>query len=208
MRKLSCLLIALCACWATASLADTAALLYTRTAIIIHRKQLPPPMPWLGADAPKENPGILFETEVRDAMTLYNQNGWYNLSSPQDRSGLMMMFAKPSIAPITHSAQYAPLDILLIDQEGKIIQIIPNINLSELDQDIMPEKPVLAFLFIRGGSCQRMSIHPGDIVEYKLFKRPPVVLSAPAATPTQVVPEEPAPDAKVESKPQMLLMDK
>jgi len=218
MKTLARFLLLLSLGWTMPSMADTSVpLLYTRSTIVITRYHLPPPMPWQGKNAPQENPRIPFDVEVRDAMTLYSQKGWYNLDSPSVKSGVLMMFRAPGISPIMRMTQYAPLDILFIDREGKITQIIPNINLSALDQEIMPENTVLAFLFLRGGTCKALSVNPGDIVDYKLFKKPPVILSVPVtsdqkpaadaassnapALPVQSSPLPPPP----ESSPQILL---
>ena len=122
---------------------------------------------------------MVFDVEIRDAMVLYNQRGWYNLSGPNEKSGVMLVFSDPGIAPLSASSQYAPLDVLMIDKEGNIVQIIPNLMMSELEQDILPQQPVRAFLFLKGGMCQQMHIKPGDYVLYKLFRRSPTVLSAP-----------------------------
>jgi uncharacterized membrane protein (UPF0127 family) len=195
MRKLLASLLFMAAFIAPGMADENTPLLYNRTTLNIVRHAVPAPMPWQpAADAPK--PEISFDVEVRDAMTLYNQKGWYNLSSPEERSGVLMAFSAPGIAPVVASAQYAPLDILLIDAEGKITQIIPNIMLSQLQKEIMPTKPVLAFLFLKGGICQSLSINPGDDVEYALFKKPPVVLSAPP-----VVAPVPAPVASAPAAP-------
>jgi uncharacterized membrane protein (UPF0127 family) len=188
------LLIALLTLPVAAMAEQSAALIYTKTTIQIDRKNLPPqsqPLPWLPkTDTPVEKPGIVFDVEVRDAMALYNQKGWFNLSSPDDKTGVLMAFSAPGIAPISASSQYAPLDILMIDAQGKIIQIVPGVLLSELAQDILPPAPVLAFLFLKGGTCASLSISPGDTVEYKLFHKSPTILNAPQAEKT--APEEKA----------------
>ncbi len=180
---------------------------YTRTNILIVRKSLqrpvPKPTPLPDKDniqpvkepepepAPVVDTGIVIDVEVRDAMSLYRQNGWFNLSSYSEKSGIMMAFGKPDIKPIIRSNQYAPVDILFIDKQGKIIQIVPNILLSELEEDIYPSSPVLAFLFLKGGACAGLSINAGDEVQYSLFKKPPVILNAPSDQHAQQ-PMEPA----------------
>ena len=151
------------------------------------QKAAPPTLPWekgKKAAPVKEAPAVPFDVEVRNGMTMYNQSGWFNLSSPTEKSGVLLLFPAAGLPPIVHLTQYAPLDILMIDHQGTITQIVPNIKLSELDEDITPSSPITAFLFLNGGACEKLSIHPGDIVEYKAFKRPPVVLSAPVQTPS------------------------
>ena len=96
-----------------------------------------------------------------------------------------MAFGKPVIKPIVRSNQYAPVDILFIDKQGKITQIAPNILLSELEDDIYPSSPILAFLFLKGGACADLQINAGDQVQYSLFKKPPVILNAPGQPPAE-----------------------
>lgn len=168
---------------------------YSRTNIILLRKSMPPTtsvMPWQ-KHAVVEDPNLIFDVEIRDGMSLYNKSGWFNLSSYSEKSGVMMVFSEPSTKPIIHSEQYAPADILFVDKQGKIIQILPNILLSELEQDIYPSSPILAFLFIKGGSCAEMSINVGDEIQYSLFKKPPTILNAPTTkiiSPQQNQPQE------------------
>lgn len=146
---------------------ETAAIFYQKSNIIITRKQL------------SQDAQLLLNIEVRDGESLYKQNGWFNLSSYVDKAGVLMAFSTPDKHPITSLAQYAPVDILFIDKQGKILQIAPSISLSELDQEIYPESPILAFLFLKGGSCSELSINVGDEIQYSLFKKPPLILNAP-----------------------------
>jgi len=156
-------------------------LLYSRDQVIVWRKSLredPSLLPWQKKDAQERNK-LSFKVEVRDGRTLYNQRDWFNLSSYEEKSGVLLMFPGPTQSPIIPSRQYSPVDILFIDQQGTIVQIVPSILLSELQQEIMPESPVLAFLFLKAGICEKLVIAPGDEVEYEAFKKPPTVLSAP-----------------------------
>lgn len=163
--------------------------MYERSEVTLVRSKPPlpqPSLPWLPAP-PQEPPAVTLNVEVRDGASLYNQKGWYNLSGPADNSGVLLAFSEPEMAPIVRSTEFAPLDILFIDSEGKITQIIPNLKLSELKEQIVPQQPVRAFMFLKGGSAQTLSITPGDTVQYPLFKKSPVVVGARQA----VVPVKP-----------------
>jgi hypothetical protein len=183
---------------------DSTPLLYNRTHLIILRNHLPvqdpPPLPWQTSPEEYTNPALDFDTEVRDGMVMYNQEGWFNLSNLPERSSVLLAFSAPGSLPIVPLQQYAPLDILLVNQEGKIVQIIPNMVLSQLQQEIYPENPILAILLLKGGDCAKLSINPGDMVDYKIFRKPPLVLSAP---PTQL----PAVAAPAATKPVNTLPD-
>jgi uncharacterized membrane protein (UPF0127 family) len=177
--------------WADSSVPVT----YSRTSLVINRAHPPAPavsttesLPWQAPAAP--DPRLPLAIEMRDGRTLYSQSGWYNLSSMSANNGIMLVFNTPDTPPITRATQYAPLDILFIDKHGKITQIAPSIVLSELDDDIYPTSPISAFLFMQGGSCAAYGIAPGDTVEHEFFKKPPVILSAPAAA-APVVPGAP-----------------
>lgn len=165
---------------------DAVPLLYSRSHITVTRHAPPAPAPAKGAlpwqEAPKADPNLVLDVEVRDATVLYRQEGWFNLNSLSDHGGVLMAFAAPRISPVIRSEQYAPLDILMIDKEGRIVQIAPNIVLAELREELLPPSPILAFLFLNGGACERLSIKPGDTVEYAIFKKPPTLLNAPAVS--------------------------
>lgn len=148
---------------------------YSRTELPLHRKQMPT-LPWQSSPS---GPGkLLLDVELRDATSYYKQSGWYNLSSPEDNQGILFLFDEPAASPIIRSMHYAPMDVLFISPEGKVMEIIPNIVLSALEEDIKPKSPVLAFLFLKGGACQAYSIQPGDELEHKRFKKPPAVIGA------------------------------
>lgn len=169
---------------------------YSRAKITIIRKSLQPvppapePLPWLDKSIqdrpiiqppppPEPYPPLVLDVEIRDAETLYKQKGWFSFDSYPEQSGVMMVFSSPSTSPIIRSAQYATTDILFIDKHGKITQIVPNISLSSLEQDIHPSSPILAFLFLKGESYEKLAINVGDEVQYSLFKKPPTILNAP-----------------------------
>lgn len=163
---------------------ESTPLLFSRSRIAIIRAvaaedQSTNALPW--QEEIPFDPRIVLDVEVRDAMSLYRQRGWINVAKPAEQTGLMMVFSAQTVAPVTRSEQYAPLDILMIDSEGKIIQILPNLSLADLEDDVYPSDPILALLFLKGGTCETLSIKPGDHVEYKIFKKPPVVLTAPGA---------------------------
>lgn len=146
-------------------------------------------------EKPSMEPAISFDVEIRDGMSLYNQSGWFDMSSYDEKTGMMLIFSEPTVQPIIRSTQYAPIDILFIDKLGKITQIVPSISLSDLEDNIYPESPVLAFLILKGGLCAERSINVGDEVVYHIFKKPPVVLNAP------VLPKEPEPKRMLEKQP-------
>lgn len=164
---------------ASAAADESAPLFYTRTSVRIVRAAPPADafLPW--EDKIRGDKGVVINAEMREGAVMYNQRGWFNLSSPSPDGGVLLVFSAPAMAPVAPSSQYAPLDILMIDKEGRIVQIVPGILLSDLQEDIYPPSPVVALLFLQGGLCERAGIRPGDYVEHALFKKPPTVLTAP-----------------------------
>lgn len=178
MRAAVFLLLAIASVMSEPACADESLpLLFTRANVTVVRKSMPP-LPWSPAE-PAANPEMVFDTEIRDGTTLYNQSGWINLSSPGASQSILFAFSAPVIAPIIPSQNYAALDFLLIDRQGTIIQILPKLRLSTLQEEIQPSKPISAFMLLRGGTCEAYSINPGDYVLHGLFKRPPKVIAAP-----------------------------
>lgn len=182
---------------ASAATADESTpLFYTREPIGIRHQAASQELPW-------REEILTFDAEIRNATAFYNQQGWINLSPPPEQSGVLLLFAAPTVAPITPSQNYAPLDILLINKEGRILQIFPKMVLASLEESIYPADPLNAFLLLNGGSCEKFSIQPGDWVEYKAFKKPPPTLTAPVtATPAVVDIKVPSPSGNAAGRPE------
>jgi len=149
-------------------------IIYSRANIAITRMALPPHLPWLVP----ENPVVTFDVEVRDAAMFYKQKDWFSLSGTADNQGVMVVMGEPTVAPITRSPQYAPLDVVMADGDGKITQIIPGVKLSELAQDIFPDAPIMAFVFLKGGTCERQSIHVGDRIGHAVFRKSDILVNS------------------------------
>lgn len=124
-------------------------------------------------------PGVAFDTEIRDAEAASKVPGWFSIASMTDYKGAMLTYSAPTYVAINPSNEFAPADILMMDAYGNIVQLMPSIVLSELQETLLSAQPVVAVLYMKGGTCARHGIKPGDTVEYKLFKKRPVVLTAP-----------------------------
>lgn len=153
-------------------------LFYSQTEIRIIRYSSTP-LPWQDPASRMNDTGVTFRTEVRDGSAFYNQKGWISLVSPLPYHAILLFFGAPVLAPIVQSQQYASLDIVMLNKEGMITQILPDLRLSDVAEDIYPAAPITAFLLLRGGTCKALSIAPGDSVEYALFKKPPPIITAP-----------------------------
>jgi hypothetical protein len=162
--------------------AANAPIMFSREEVVIRRAQpvQQPLMPWQSKDEATALPDITLDAEIRDASTLVSQNGWFNLSSPNDHQAVMLLMRAEEIATLTPSSQYAALDVLMIDKEGIIREIYPRLKLAELSEPIVSRTAMLGLLFLRGGAHETLVIKPGDSVIYRAFRKPPVSLSIPA----------------------------
>ncbi len=194
LRLRHCFLILLMLCAGlptTAAIAEEAPLAYQRGALRILRQADTDSgmMPWQ-----QEASGPAFQVEIRSAEQLKSP-GWFNLSEYGEQNGLLLALAKPgqiSIAPVN---QFAPVDIFLINEYGEIEQIMPNLVLADLSSAQISDMPVLAALYTKGGTAERLGIQPGDRTLHPMFKKRPVVLrntksaNAPKAQATPKLPE-------------------
>lgn len=122
--------------------------------------------------------GLLFDAQLRDATTVYTQ-GWFNLNGLQPGQALMLVLKPAAVAAIRPVNDFAAYDILLVSPDGKIFQILPSLILADLEEPYQTPKQVSAIIYLRGGSCEQLSIAPGDRVAHKFFRTPPKVLQAP-----------------------------
>jgi len=60
---------------------------------------------------------------------------------------------------------YIPLDMVFIDERGRIQQIIEQTTPHSLDT-ISSKDPALAVLEIAGGEAKRLGLHPGQHVRH------------------------------------------
>ena len=152
---------------------------YSLTDINIVRTHMPK-LPWDKDDntpiTPPAAPPLAFKVELRSALTFYAQEGWFSLGGITENKGVMFVFDSPMQAPIMRSNFFAPMDILFINNEGKITQIAPSIILADLKNEKYSEAAVKALLFLKGGICTAQSITIGDYIEHEAFERAPLVL--------------------------------
>lgn len=142
--------------------------------------------------------GVLFDVDIRDFGSVHNP-AWFDFASFGENRGLLLTlaFAAPiTIYPVNH---FAKLDILLLDDFGTILKILPNIALSELSEPVGSGQPVLAVLYLRGGMVDALGVQPGDSVRYKIFRKHPEVRSI--ETPPVPAVEKPKPPEAVKPAP-------
>jgi uncharacterized membrane protein (UPF0127 family) len=116
-----------------------------------------------------------FTVEIKSPQLLENQN-FFSLPSLSATHAIMIAYPNPTDAPITYQQIFTPLDILVIDRHGEIIKILPNLVLSQLQQDVLVAKPYLALLFLQSGIAETSGIKPKNLIKFKLFQNRTVVL--------------------------------
>lgn len=156
--------------------------------VIFQREKLiisPPPVTKIIADETSEKAETpppqaerlpqTFMVEVRSEDAL-NLEYIHTLNGLKDDSGVMIAFSVPSIVNVPTMKVYEAVDVLFIDENGVILQILPDIVPAEITRDIAASKPVSAFLYIKAGEAEKRGIRPRDVATHSLFSANPVIL--------------------------------
>ena len=103
-----------------------------------------------------------FDVWLADTPTRQAQGLMFVRSLPAARG---MLFVHPSPRPISMWMKntYIPLDMVFIDDRGRIQQIIANTKPHSLDL-VRSTEPALAVLELAGGEAQRLGLRPGQRV--------------------------------------------
>jgi uncharacterized membrane protein (UPF0127 family) len=102
---------------------------------------------WLADTPRRKSQGLMF---VRDLP---------------DLRGMLFVHDQPRDISMWMKNTYIPLDMVFIDQRGRIQQIVEQATPHSLDL-IRSDKPALAVLEIAGGEARRLGIHPGQRVSH------------------------------------------
>ena len=86
-------------------------------------------------------------------------------------AGMLFDFTPSRLVSMWMKNTYIPLDILFIDETGKIVNIVDNTRPHSL-KSIRSAGPVLAALELNAGTAEKLGIAPGDRVVYTLFSAP------------------------------------
>jgi uncharacterized protein len=110
-----------------------------------------------------------FDVWLADTPARQAQGLMFVRSLPPARG---MLFVHPSPRPISMWMRntYIPLDMVFIDDRGRIQQIIANTTPHSLDL-VRSTQPALAVLEIAGGEAQRLGLKPGQHVVHPALNR-------------------------------------
>lgn len=100
----------------------------------------------------------------------------HTLNTLTNDTGVMILFNAPLLAPLPAMQVFTPVDALFVAEDGRIIQILPNVALGEMTQDIYAKEHVKAFLFLAAGQVAARFIQPHDIVTGSMFVPSPSVM--------------------------------
>lgn len=125
-----------------------------------------PPLP--------QRESIILEVEMRseDALRL---EYIHELNTLTPDTGVLIALNSPSIMPLPAMQVFTPVDALFVDEEGAIVQILPNVVLGEMSRSIAARSPIKAFVFLKAGQAAARAIRPHDIVTGSSFNPPPPV---------------------------------
>jgi uncharacterized membrane protein (UPF0127 family) len=87
-----------------------------------------------------------------------------------DDEGMIFDFQEPQSLAFWMRNTLIPLDIIFIDERGRVINIVANAR--PMDETPLPSSaPALAVLEINGGLASKLGIHPGDVVvDSRIFR--------------------------------------
>ncbi len=87
-----------------------------------------------------------------------------------ERAGMLFVFSTTERVSMWMKNTYLPLDMLFIDDKGRITYIAARATPFSLDTITAPQ-PTHEVLELKGGICEQLGINVGDIVVQKIQKR-------------------------------------
>jgi uncharacterized membrane protein (UPF0127 family) len=110
-----------------------------------------------------------FKIEIADTE-IERRHGLMNRETLKPNAGMLFVFEEVSFQTFWMKDTLIPLDILFIDQSGKITHIVENAKPHDLTP-LPSGGPVRATLEILGGQSAKLGIEKGDLVKYSLFTK-------------------------------------
>ena len=111
-----------------------------------------------------------FQVEMAVSPAQRSQGLMFREDLDEDR-GMLFDFGQPQQATMWMRNTYVPLDMLFIDEHGRITQIAADTQPLS-DAVIASRERVRAVLELRGGVSAKLGIKPGDRVIHPLFEAP------------------------------------
>jgi uncharacterized protein len=107
---------------------------------------------WLALDDPHRERGLMYVQNL-----------------PDDR-GMLFVYPAPRVINMWMKNTFVPLDMIFIDQRGKVRQVAENTTPQSLSI-ISSREAVYAVLEVKAGTAKRLRIGPGAIITHQLFEQ-------------------------------------
>ena len=108
-----------------------------------------------------------FTIELATTPGQMEQGLMFRKSLPAD-AGMLFDYRSPSMAAMWMKNTLIPLDMLFVDQQGRIINIHERAVPGSLDP-IAAAAPARAVIELNGGTASHLGIKPGDRVLFPIF---------------------------------------
>jgi uncharacterized membrane protein (UPF0127 family) len=108
-----------------------------------------------------------FTVELATTPRQRAQGLMYRRDLAADR-GMLFVYRRPKDVSMWMKNTFIPLDMLFIDEGGRVVRIAER-TVPESLQTISSGEPVLAVLELRGGSADRLGLSKGDEVHHRVF---------------------------------------
>jgi uncharacterized membrane protein (UPF0127 family) len=109
-----------------------------------------------------------FDLEIAEKSIDLQVGLMYRRHMAPDR-GMLFEMGPPQVTQFWMENTYIPLDMLFVDEHGKIVSL--HANAQPLSRNtISSEKPVTGVIELNGGRAAELGIQVGDTVEYKYFQ--------------------------------------
>lgn len=109
----------------------------------------------------------LFTVELANTPAQMEQGLMFRRSLARD-AGMLFDFKEPTMATMWMHNTLIPLDMLFVDQHGRIVNIAQR-AVPQSDETIAAAAPVRAVIELNGGTTERLGIKPGDRVLFPIF---------------------------------------
>ena len=118
---------------------------------------------------------IVYSVEIRDERAL-GFDYIHALNQLNTTNGVLIFFSAPTVTPLPRFQIHKPVDVLFINEQGVILEILPNHIPGEQTQDILANEPVKAWLYIMAGQVAARDIRPHDTVQGNIFTAAPAIM--------------------------------
>lgn len=123
------------------------------------------------APSPEPRPITQVSTEIRSQEAL-SLEYIHPLNTLTPTTGVMIALDSPLMMPLPRFNVYAASDVLFVDENGTIIQILPNHIPAQVSQEILAPRAIKAFLYMKAGMVESNQIRPRDRISASIFAAP------------------------------------